>query len=63
MTLFPEAQKKAQSELDLVVGDRLPKFEDMPHLPYMRALVSEILRWHPILPLGGPMIAFQIGYR
>ena len=36
MTLHPEAQKKAQDELDRVVGpDRLPTFADRPNLPYV----------------------------
>ncbi|KAJ8457352.1 hypothetical protein ONZ51_g11586 [Trametes cubensis] len=36
MALFPEAQKKAQAELDAVVGShRLPDFSDEPALPYV----------------------------
>jgi len=35
MIQHPEAQKKAQAELDAVVGlDRLPTFADRPSLPY-----------------------------
>jgi len=35
MIQHPAAQKKAQEELDLVVGtDRLPTFEDRTYLPY-----------------------------
>ena len=53
MVLFPEAQRKAQEELDSVVGlDRLPEHEDGENLPYINALCKEVLRWHPILPLG-----------
>src|ERR1700761_1998376 len=38
----PEAQKKAQAEIDAVVGtDRLPDFDDEPHLPYVAALMKE----------------------
>lgn len=45
---------KAQAELDRVVGsDRLPSFEDLPSLPYVRAIVSETLRWRPVAVLGG----------
>lgn len=41
MTLFPEVQKKAQEELDRVIGpDRLPEFKDRDQLPYINALVS-----------------------
>ncbi|KAG6839454.1 hypothetical protein C0991_002394 [Blastosporella zonata] len=53
MIQHPEIQKKAQLQLDAVVGrSRLPSFEDMKDLPYIHALVRETLRWHPVDPLG-----------
>ncbi|CAI7648233.1 unnamed protein product [Penicillium palitans] len=53
MALFPEAQRKAQQELDTVIGsDRLPQFQDRDNLPYMDALVKEVLRWHPVVPMS-----------
>jgi cytochrome P450 len=53
MTLFPEAQKKAQAEIDAVVGnDRLPGFSDRSQLPYVDALAKEVLRWNTVAPLG-----------
>ncbi len=53
MVLYPEVQKKAQKELDAVVGtERLPGISDHPSLPYVNALVKELLRWHPAAPLG-----------
>ncbi|KAG8764652.1 hypothetical protein FRC12_007970 [Ceratobasidium sp. 428] len=55
MTLFPEKQRKAQLELDSILGQgRLPGFQDQDSLPYIGALISEVLRWHPVLPLGIP---------
>ncbi|KAI1788178.1 cytochrome P450 98A3 [Ganoderma leucocontextum] len=55
MALPPEAQKKAQEELDAVVGiERLPEFSDRTSLPYVTALVKELLRWHPAAPMGVP---------
>ena len=55
MALHPEVQKKAQQELDAVVGtERLPDFSDRPSLPYITAIVKELLRWHPALPTGVP---------
>lgn len=37
--------RKAQDELDRVVGiNRLPSFDDMEDLPYVKAVVSEVLR-------------------
>ncbi|PIL25357.1 cytochrome P450 [Ganoderma sinense ZZ0214-1] len=55
MALYPEVQKKAQLELDAVVGaERLPDFSDRPSLPYVTALIKELLRWHPATPMGVP---------
>ncbi|EIM84081.1 CyP450 monooxygenase [Stereum hirsutum FP-91666 SS1] len=57
MTLFPDVQRRAQAEIDRVVGpssDRLPEFSDQESLPYITAIVKEILRWAPPLPLGLP---------
>ncbi|KAG6860518.1 hypothetical protein C0995_010298 [Termitomyces sp. Mi166 len=53
MALYPEVAKKAQAEIDSVIGnDRLPTFEDRPHLPYVEALTAEVLRWHAVAPIG-----------
>lgn len=53
MTLFPEVQKKAQAEIDAIVGtDRLPSFADRDSLPYIEALVKEVLRWNVVAPTG-----------
>ncbi|KAF9040485.1 cytochrome P450, partial [Hymenopellis radicata] len=53
MVMYPEVQQKAQEEIDSVVGrDRLPSFEDMERLPYIRAIVKEALRLNPVDPLG-----------
>lgn len=44
---------KAQREIDVVIGrDRLPSISDREQLPYVRALVSEVLRWNPVAPLS-----------
>lgn len=53
MALYPEVQKKAQAELDAVVGpDRLPNFEDRDSLVYIAAIIKESLRWFNVTPLG-----------
>lgn len=55
MALFPDVQRKAQEELDRVLGpDHLPKIADRPHLPYIEAVVKEVLRWHPVAPMAIP---------
>ena len=68
MTAFPEAQKKAQEEIDRVVGpERLPTMEDAENLPYIRACVKEALRWMPTVILGLPHCVTRddeyMGYR
>jgi cytochrome P450 len=46
--------KKAQEELDRVVGrDRSPTWTDEENLPYIRAVVKETFRWRPVAVLGG----------
>ncbi|PIL25684.1 cytochrome P450 [Ganoderma sinense ZZ0214-1] len=55
MLLYPDIQRKAQAEVDRVVGrDRLPEFSDEPSLPYVTAMVKEVLRWRPVTPLAVP---------
>jgi hypothetical protein len=57
MALYPEVQKKAQAEIDAVVGpNRLPDFYDRPSLPYINAVVKESSRWNVATPLGRPFI-------
>ncbi|KAF7374570.1 O-methylsterigmatocystin oxidoreductase [Mycena sanguinolenta] len=53
MALYPDVQKKAQTEIDTVIGtDRLPDFEDRPSLPFVEALYREVMRWKPVTTLG-----------
>jgi cytochrome P450 len=60
MVAFPEVQRRAQAELDAVVGRaRPPTFADAPHLPYVRAIVKEVLRWRPPVELGLPHTAAE----
>ena len=55
MITNPEIQKHAQAELDAVVGrSRIPTFSDASSLPYVQAVVKEVLRWRPPLPLSIP---------
>lgn len=53
MVLYPDVQKQAQGEIDRVIGqDRLPTLADWDSLPYVGAIVKEVLRWHPVTPQG-----------
>lgn len=62
ITLFPEVQRRAQAELDIVVGrDRLPTFDDRPRLPYIEALCKELMRWKMVTPLGTVLSLLSLG--
>src|SRR6185436_11831740 len=49
----PEVERRLHAELDEVLGDRLPASEDLPRLPYTRAVVSEQLRLYPAAYIAG----------
>jgi cytochrome P450 len=58
--LYPDVASKAQQELDSVVGaDGLPSFHDSESLPYINAIICELLRWRPISPIAVPHAAIQ----
>ncbi|THG98633.1 hypothetical protein EW026_g3595 [Hermanssonia centrifuga] len=53
MLLFPDAMRRAQAQIDEVVGrDRMPTFADQENLPYVTAMSKEVLRWNTISALG-----------
>ncbi|EDP41458.1 hypothetical protein MGL_4157 [Malassezia globosa CBS 7966] len=55
MLLNPAIQEKAHAEIDTVVGpNRLPGYEDEVHLPLVRAIIKETLRWRPPTVMGVP---------
>ena len=61
MVLYPDVQKKAQQEIENVIGsDRLPVFADRNDLPYVNALAMEVLRWHNVTPTGVLHFSFGI---
>ncbi|KAH8093929.1 cytochrome P450 [Cristinia sonorae] len=51
MTAYPEVRKRAQKEIDEVVGSsRSPTFDDWDSLPYVQAIIKEVHRFRPIVP-------------
>ncbi|EJD46792.1 cytochrome P450, partial [Auricularia subglabra TFB-10046 SS5] len=54
MVLWPEYQRKAQEELDRVLGERLPDFGDEASLPYTEAIIRETYRLFPVTPFAVP---------
>lgn len=56
----PLEMKVVQEEIDNVVGrERVVQESDLAHLPYLRAVVNESMRLHPILPFLIPHVATQ----
>ncbi|KAJ6830775.1 flavonoid 3'-monooxygenase-like [Iris pallida] len=56
----PDILKKAQEELDSVVGrNRLVLESDLPKLPLLHAIVKENFRLHPATPLSIPRLASE----
>lgn len=55
MIKFPHVQKRAQEEIDSVVGEsRSPRWSDYSQLPYISGIVKETMRWRPVTPLAFP---------
>ncbi|KAJ7805769.1 cytochrome P450 [Mycena olivaceomarginata] len=54
MSTHPAVQKRAQDEIDAHLGGagRLLTLEDQKALPYVSALIKEVLRSAPVAPLG-----------
>ncbi|TFY79497.1 hypothetical protein EWM64_g4512 [Hericium alpestre] len=54
MLHHPDTMRRAQAELDAVIGqDRMPDWADDDSLPYVRAVINEVMRWRPVAALGG----------
>jgi cytochrome P450 len=47
LTHHPEVETRLRAEVDAVLGDRPPTFEDLPQLGYTRNVIQETLRLRP----------------
>lgn len=54
MILFPQVQAQARMEIDARCRDRIPSLADRDRLSYVNALVTEIHRCWPLVPMGFP---------
>ncbi|EIW83934.1 cytochrome P450 [Coniophora puteana RWD-64-598 SS2] len=55
LVLNPQVQERVMRDIEAVVGsDRLPDLSDRSALPYIDAIVREVHRWRPLVPLGFP---------
>lgn len=53
MALHPEVMHRAHHEIDSIVGrKRSPTLEDADRLPYISAIVKEVIRWKAVAPVG-----------
>ncbi|KAH7342145.1 cytochrome P450 [Rhizoctonia solani] len=60
ITLVGEVQKKAQEELDSVIGNtRLPSVEDRSRLKYIEMVMQELFRWAPVTPIALPHTCYR----
>lgn len=51
LTKNPDIVRKAREEIDAVLGDRLPTYDDVGRLSYVRRIVAETLRLYPAPPV------------
>ncbi|AXS38889.1 cytochrome P450 [Breoghania sp. L-A4] len=49
----PWAANRLHTELDTVLGGRVPRLDDVPQFPYTRAIIEETLRLYPPVPILG----------
>lgn len=64
MALHPDVLRKAQDEIDQVVGvERLPSIADQHQLPYIEALIKELHRINPVTPFVPHSLAQENEYR
>jgi cytochrome P450 len=47
LSRYPDIQQRVRAELQEVVGDRRPTYDDLPSLPYARRVVMESMRLYP----------------
>ncbi|KAH7303916.1 cytochrome P450 [Stachybotrys elegans] len=60
MLLYPETQRKAQKEIDAVLGvGVMPLLADRDRLPYVDALIKECWRWYSVVPIGTTHVATE----
>lgn len=48
---YPDFVERAQKDIEEVINsqeDRMPSFDDIERMPYVQAVVKEVLRWRPV---------------
>ncbi len=49
---YQDVQEKAYREIQEIIGDRTPSYQDKFKLPYVQAVIVESLRYATIVPLN-----------
>lgn len=62
MALYPDVQKRAREEIDRIVGDNMVSHRNKMSMPYVNAMITEIIRWGPAVPLALPHSVTQDDY-
>ncbi|KAI9145950.1 cytochrome P450 [Paraphysoderma sedebokerense] len=63
MANHPHVQDRAFEEVDQHLNRaRLPGLSDLHHLPYIRGIIKEVLRYKPVGPLGLPRSSTEDDY-
>jgi cytochrome P450 len=61
MLIHPDIQRKAQEEIDRVCNGHLPSLQDVQEdLPYIMAVVLEVMRWSAPAPSGTELIPLDL---
>lgn len=61
MVLYPDVQARARAEIDQAVKhDKMPCLADRASLPYLDAILCEVLRWYPVTPLGWSAVVYFV---
>lgn len=62
LALNPHVLARAQEEVDTIVGsNRIPTFDDEHKLPYIKAMIREVLRWRPTAAATIPHASVEVG--
>ncbi|MEO8397498.1 MAG: cytochrome P450, partial [Chloroflexota bacterium] len=63
LTTHSDVLAQAREEVDRVLGNRAPNFQDASQLPYLDQVVRETLRLYPPIHLGSRIAATNISYQ
>lgn len=62
MVAYPDVQARCQKEIDKTIGqERMLTGEDRKKLPFVEAVITEVLRLVSVVPLGVPHVATRAG--